>query len=47
MFNDDAGDDDDDGHLEHVLHVVLHLPESRPSAGLPLPALPHQAVHRI
>ena len=35
--------DDDDGHLEHVLHVVLHLPESRPSAGLPLPALPHQA----
>ena len=45
--DDDHGDDDYDGHLEHVLHVVLHLPESRPSAGLPLPALPHQAEHRI
>ena len=31
--------------LEHVLHVVVDLPEGGPPAVLPVPALPHQAVH--
>ena len=35
-----------DGHLEHVLHVVLHLPERRSPARFPLPALSHQAEVR-
>lgn len=34
-----------DADLEHVLHVVVDLPEGGPPAVLPVPALPHEAVH--
>ena len=31
-------------HLEHVLHVVVHLPEAWAFGGLPLPTLPHEGI---
>ena len=32
-------------YLEHVLHVVVDLSEGGSPAVVPVPALPHEAVH--
>ena len=34
-----------EAYLEHVLHVVVDLSEGGPPPVVPVPALPHEAVH--